>query len=220
MKKFSLVIKILRKNSGSFAATALDEIAEERDPFKVLISCILSLRTRDETTARVSKKLYQLADNPKDMAKLSENDIARVIKSVNYYKTKAKRIKSISKLLIEKFNGKVPDDLDTLLTFKGVGRKTANIVIVYGFNKQGIPVDVHVHKISNRLGWVDTKSPEKTEIELRKILPKQYWMDLNDLFVQFGQNICLSRKPKCETCPISKYCKYYKNLKTTSSAIK
>ena len=220
MKKFSIVLKILKKNSRSFATTTLSEIAEERDPFKVLISCLLSLRTRDETTARVSKKLYELANNSKDMAKLNEKVIARVIKSVNYYKTKAKRIKAISKLLVEKFDGKVPDDLDTLLTFKGVGRKTANIVIVYGFNKQGIPVDTHVHRVSNRLGWVDTKSPEKTEAALRSLLPKRYWMDINDLFVKFGQNICRPINPKCYSCPIKKYCKYYKNLATRQIKVK
>ena len=219
-KEIPTVLKILKKKSREFTSTALNDIAEERDPFKVLISCILSLRTRDETTARVSKKLYELADNPKDMAKLSEKYIARTIKSVNYYKTKAKRIKAISQRLVLEFNGRVPDDINTLLTFKGVGRKTANIVIVYGFNKHGIPVDTHVHRVSNRLGWVNTKTPEKTEAALRTLLSKLYWMDINDLFVQFGQNICKPINPKCSECPVKKYCKYYKSLKTRPLKVK
>ena len=212
-KEISEVIKTLSKNRHKFITPALTEIAEHsNDPFKVLISCILSLRTRDETTARISEDLYKLADNPYDMAKLDTKIIAKSIRSVNYYKTKAKRIKQICFDLVNKYNGKVPDNIDTLLTFKGVGRKTANIVMVYGFQKHGIPVDTHVHRISNRLGWVETKTPEKTETALRTFLPKKYWMDLNDLFVQFGQNICKPINPKCNVCPITKCCKYYKTV--------
>ncbi len=207
------VVKILSRNRHKFITPVLTEIAERSsDPFKVLISCILSLRTRDETTAKVSKRLYDLADNPYDMAKLDAKKIARAIKSVNYYKTKARRIKGICKELTEKYNGKVPSDIDALLAFKGVGRKTANIVLVYGFHKKGIPVDTHVHRVSNRLGWVHTKTPEKTEMALRAMLPGKYWMDINDLFVQFGQNICTPRNPKCDICPVSRYCDYYKDI--------
>lgn len=220
MKKFSIVLKILKKKSKEFTSTALNDIAEERDPFKVLISCILSLRTRDETTARVSERLYRVASTPKQIANFPLSRLASIIRPVNYYKTKAKRVKGISQRLVSEFNGRVPDDINTLLTFKGVGRKTANIVIVYGFNKHGIPVDTHVHRVSNRLGWVNTKNPEKTESELRQMLPKKYWMDINDLFVQFGQNICRPINPKCSECPVKKYCKYYKTLKTNKSKIR
>lgn len=212
-KEISVVMKTLKKHSHEFVTPALTEIAERsKDPFKVLISCILSLRTRDETTAKVSKRLYAIADNPRDMAKLPTRKIASLIRPVNYYKTKAKRIKAICTLLTEKYNDHVPSDMETLLTFKGVGRKTANIVMVYGFHKHGMPIDTHCHRVPNRLGWVSTKTPEKTELELRKIIPKRYWPDFNDLFVQFGQNICTPRNPHCWGCPITKYCRYYRNF--------
>jgi len=202
-------MRILRKESPNFVTPALTKIAERaRDPFKVLISCILSLRTRDEVTADASARLYALADTPQQMAKLSTRQIAKAIYPVGFYKTKSKRIKEICSRLIKEFNGKVPADFDTLLTFKGVGRKTANIVMVYGFHKLGIPVDVHVHVVTNRLGWVKTKSPDQTELELKKILPKKYWHEFNNIFVQFGQNICKTVRPKCEICPIFKYCKF------------
>lgn len=210
-KEMSLVISTLKKNRHKFITPALTEIAERSsDPFKVLVSCILSLRTRDGTTARVSEALYKVADTPKKIANLPLPKLASVIRPVNYYKTKAKRIKDMSKLIHEKYKNKVPDTMEKLLEIKGVGRKTANIVLVYGFNSHGIPVDTHVHRVSNRLGWVTTKQPEKTEDALRAMLPKRYWMDLNDLFVQFGQNICTPRNPKCDTCPINKHCKFYK----------
>lgn len=212
-KEISSVMRILRKNRHKFITPALTEIAEKTEsPFHVLISCILSLRTRDETTAKASARLFAIADSVYDMDKLTTKQIARLIYPVGFYKTKAKRIKKICKELIEKYGGKVPDDFDTLITFKGVGRKTANIVMVYGFQKLGIPVDTHVHRVSNRLGWVETKTPEKTEFALRELLPKKYWMDFNDLFVQFGQNICKPVGPKCSICPINKRCKYYKTV--------
>ncbi len=211
-KEIPAVIRTLKKNRGKFIVPALTEIAQERDPFKVLVSCILSLRTRDATTAKVSEDLYKTADTPGKIASINVKKLAAIIRPVNYYKTKAKRIKAISQRLVKEFRGKVPPDIDTLMTFKGVGRKTANIVVVYGFKKHGIPVDTHVHRVSNRLGWVETKTPEKTETELREILPKRYWIDLNDLFVQFGQNICMPRNPRCKICPIKKYCKYYKEV--------
>ena len=211
-KEIPDVIKILKKNRKKFIVPALTEIARERDPFKVLVSCILSLRTRDATTVKVSEQLYKIADTPKKIASMNVKTLASIIRPVNYYKTKAKRIKAMSEKLVKEFNGKVPGDMDTLMTFKGVGRKTANIVVVYGFNKHGIPVDTHVHRVSNRLGWVETKTPEKTETALRQLLPRKYWIDLNDLFVQFGQNICTPRNPRCHDCPISRHCRYYKEV--------
>jgi endonuclease-3 len=196
---------------------ALTEIAEQtKNPFHVLISCILSLRTKDATTAKASERLFALADNPYDMAKLSTKAIEKAIFPVGFYRTKAKRIKVICKKLIDDHHGKVPDDFDLLMKFHGVGRKTANIVMVYGFNKLGIPVDTHVHRVSNRIGWVRTKTPEKTEFALRELLPERYWMDINDLLVQFGQNICRPVRPQCNACPVSKYCLYYKDVYLSS----
>lgn len=217
-KEIAFVIGTLKKRRKEFAVPALTEIAERSDdPYKVLISCILSLRTRDETTARVSEKLYAVADTPKKIGQMNLKKLGAIIRPVNYYKTKAKRIKEMSKLIYEKYNGKVPNDMDELLKFKGVGRKTANIVMVYGFNKSGLPIDTHCHRIPNRLGWVETKTPEKTEEALRRIIPKRYWIDFNDLFVQFGQNICTPRNPRCEKCPITKGCKYYKEFYTSTN---
>jgi endonuclease-3 len=177
-------------------------------PFTTLISCLLSLRTKDEVTAKASYSLLKKYNTPEQLAKVSEKEIQSLIYPVGFYKTKAKRIKDISKTLLEKYNGKVPDDFDELLKLKGVGRKTANIVMVYGFKKQNyLPVDTHCHKIPNRLGWIKTKTPEQTEEELKKILPKKYWNDFNYLFVKFGQTICVPISPFCSKCPIKNYCK-------------
>ncbi len=208
------VTRLIKKESHKFKQPIVTEVAErDEDPFLVLVSCILSLRTRDAVTDIVSRKLFSIANTPKKMSQLPLKKIENVVKSVNYYKTKARRIKEISFKLIKEYNGKVPDNFDELMKFKGVGRKTANIVMCYGFNKSGyIAVDTHVHRIPNRLGWIKTKTPEKTEEELKKILPKKYWHDFNDLFVQFGQNICLPRNPRCNVCPVSRYCKYYKEM--------
>jgi len=176
--------------------------------FTVLISCLLSLRTKDEVTAEASVRLLQTHHTPEQLLSLSEEDIAKKIYPVGFYKTKAKRIREICSTLINKYNGIVPDRLDELMTLKGVGRKTANIVMVYGHKKHGyIPVDVHCHRIPNRLGWIHTKTPEETEHALKKILPEEYWDDFNDLFVLFGQTICVPISPFCSTCPIKSYCK-------------
>jgi len=214
LKEISSIIKILKRETKRFENPLIEEIKEKnRDPFKILISCLLSLRTKDEIAAKASKKLFSLADNPKKMAILKEKEIMEAIKSVNYYKTKARRIKEISIELIKNYGGKVPDNFEDLLKLKGVGRKTANIVITNAFGKYGIAVDTHVHRISNRLGIVKTKNPEETEYELKRILPKRYWKDLNKIFVIWGQNICLPRNPKCDICKIKKYCEFFKNLK-------
>jgi len=200
------IIETLKKEKGKFKKTAISEIQETKDPFRVLISCLLSLRTKDNVTLKASKKLFSVAKTPEELLKLSTKKIEELIYPVGFYRVKAKRIKEISKILIEQFGGKVPDSLDELLTLPGVGRKTANIVITQGFNKYGIAVDTHVHRVSNRLGLVKTKIPEETEMELRKIIPKKYWIEFNDLFVSFGQNICTPISPKCSICPINKYC--------------
>ena len=209
MKNVDKVITILKSHSIKWKKPIVTEIANIRkDPFLVLISCLLSLRTKDEITKEASIRLFKLAKTPKEMIKLTTKQIAYTIYPVGFYKTKAKRIKDICKVLIKKYGGKVPDNIEELLKLKGVGRKTATICMVYGHKKLDyIPVDVHVHIIANRLGWVNTKTPEKTEQELMKIIPKKYWYDLNDLFVQFGQNICLTQSPFCSKCPIFNYCK-------------
>jgi len=179
----------------------------KRDPFKVLISCLMSLRTKDEVTYPRAKELFKKADNPKKMMKLDVRQIEKLIYPVGFYRVKARRIKEISKLLLDKYKGKVPSDFNELLKIKGVGRKTANIVITHAFKKPGIAVDTHVHRISNRLGFVRTKTPHQTEEALMKILPKKYWIDYNELLVRHGQNICKPISPFCSKCPIYKYCK-------------
>ena len=177
-------------------------------PFTVLISCILSLRTKDEVTEKASVRLLKKHNTPEKILKLSEKEIQELIYPVGFYKTKAKRIRELSKTLIEKYNSKVPEDFNELLKLKGVGRKTANIVMTYGHKKQGhLAIDTHCHRIPNRLGWIKTKTPEETEKTLKKILPKKYWMEFNHLFVKFGQTICLPVSPLCSKCPIEKHCK-------------
>ncbi len=208
-KNISKVIKIVKKEVKKFETPVATDIANKsKDPFKVLISCLLSLRTKDKVTATASKKLFSKAYTPKKILSLKTSEIKKLIYPVGFYKTKAKRIKEICKVLIEKYNGKVPDNMEELLKLKGVGRKTANIVLTYGYNKNySIAVDTHVHKIANRLGWVKTKTPNETELALIRIIPKKYWPIVNDTFVTFGQNICVPISPFCSKCPVRNYCK-------------
>lgn len=205
------VISLIRKEVRKFENPIVTELGEQtQNPFLVLASCMLSLRTKDETTAKASKQLFDLADTPQKMVTLKTKQIEKAIYPVGFYRVKARRIKEICKTLLEKYSGKVPDDFDELLSLNGVGRKTANIVMCYGFNKSGyIAVDTHVHRIPNRLGWVKTKTPEKTEEELKKIVPEKHWRDLNNTFVAFGQNVCKPVKPRCRECPVVRYCSYY-----------
>lgn len=176
------------------------------DPYLVLIACILSLRTNDKTTYPATLRMLKLAKTPEQMAKVNEKTLSEAIYPVGFYANKAKQIIQLSKELIEKYNGKVPCDIDELCKFNGVGRKTANLVVARGFNKPAICVDVHVHRIFNRLGYVKTKTPEETEFALREKLPKKYWIEINTLIVTHGQNCCKPQKPDCEICPIKKYC--------------
>ena len=197
----------MEKRYVEFKDPIVTEIAERtRDPFRILISTILSLRTKDEVTAEASKRLFQVADTPEKILNLKTNRIERLIYPVGFYKTKAKRLKQVCRILVEEYNGRVPDSLDELLRLPGVGRKTANLVITLGYGKPGICVDTHVHRISNRLGYVDTKTPEQTEMELRKKLPSKWWIKYNDLLVTWGQNICTPISPRCSICPVAKYC--------------
>ena len=177
-----------------------------KDPYIVLISCILSLRTNDKITIGATKRMLSLAKTPQEMAIIKEEDLKCAIYPVGFYKNKASQIIELSKKLADDYDSKVPDKIEELIKFRGVGRKTANLVLTKGFNKPGICVDVHVHRICNRLGYVNTKTPDETEMELRRILPKKYWIDFNTLLVTYGQNICKPVNPKCDECIISDFC--------------
>jgi endonuclease-3 len=178
-----------------------------RDPFRVLIACILSLRTQDTTTGPAAERLFALADTPAAMLRLTARRIERAIFPVGFYRTKAGGIRRICRDLLDRFGGRVPDTLDDLLTLKGVGRKTANLVVTMGYGKPGICVDTHVHRISNRLGYVRTRTPEETEMALRAKLPRRYWIGFNDLLVGFGQNVCTPLSPRCSVCPVRALCR-------------
>ncbi|OGI30448.1 MAG: endonuclease III, partial [Candidatus Melainabacteria bacterium RIFOXYA12_FULL_32_12] len=179
---------------------------KNRDPFKTIISCILSLRTKDETTYGATLRLFSLGSTPNDFLKLSEEEIQKAIYPVGFYRNKAKVILGICQDLLANYNGLVPDDIDELLKLKGVGRKTANLVVSKGYDKPAICVDTHVHRISNRLGYVKTKTPDETEMALREKLPVKYWLKINDLLVTHGQNTCKPIGPKCTICIIEPYC--------------
>ena len=176
------------------------------DPFTTLISCLLSLRTKDATTREASRRLFRLARTPGAMVRLPIRRIARLIYPVGFYRTKAGTIHQVCRTLLDRYHGRVPDDLDELLTIKGVGRKTANLVVTLAFHQDGICVDTHVHRISNRWGYVMTKTPERTEMALRQRLPRRYWQIYNDLLVTFGQNLCHPTSPWCSRCPLTDVC--------------
>jgi endonuclease-3 len=184
-------------------------VFEDRNPYRVLIRTILSQRTRDENTDKATAMLFSRYKNIEEIANAPIEEIEKLVKSAGFYRVKANRIKEVSILLIDQYDKVVPDNLNELLELPGVGRKTANCVLVYAFQKPAIPVDTHVHRISNLWGIVNTKTPEETEEKLLKIIPKEFWIDLNDLMVQFGQNICKPNNMQCETCPISNLCCYY-----------
>lgn len=198
--------------------TALEELhqSESYGPFSILIGTILSARTRDESTAKVVRKLFGKYKNAKQLANAKLLDVEKIIKSIGFYHVKAKRIIGVAKIIDSEYHGKVPDNFENLLSLPGVGRKTANCVLVYAFDKPAIPVDIHVHRISNRLGLVNTKMPEDTEFELLKTIPKKYWLQINDTFVMYGQNICKPITPMCDVCKITGFCKYYKTKSASS----
>ena len=192
--------------------TALRDLHDaETGPFSILIGTILSARTKDEATTKAVKDLFSKYKNPKELAAAKIKDIEKIIKSIGFFHVKSKRIIEVAQIIHTKYKDKVPEDLDTLIQLPGVGRKTANCVLVYAFEKPAIPVDIHVHRISNRLGLVDTKNPEETEQELMKKIPKKYWIDINDTFVMYGQNICKPISPMCDVCKIKNNCKFYKS---------
>jgi endonuclease-3 len=191
--------------------TALRELRESEQgvPFAILIGTILSARTKDENTAKVVKSLFLRYKNAKELAGAKIKDVEKIIHSIGFYHVKAKRIIEVAKIIHTQYKGKVPEDMDTLVGLPGVGRKTANCVLVYAFEQPAIPVDIHVHRISNRLGLVKTKTPEQTEQELMAKIPKKFWLQINDTFVMYGQNICKPVSPMCNVCKIKKLCKYY-----------
>jgi endonuclease-3 len=202
------VIARLRRRAPRWRTTALADVAAQtgRDPFRILVGCLLSLRTRDETTAAASARLFALAATPETMLALPRARIERTIYPVGFYRTKARVLRAVSRELLARFGGRVPSDLDALLTLPGVGRKTANLVVTFGFNLPGICVDTHVHRITNRLGFVRTATPERTEWALRAKLPRRHWIGLNDLLVAFGQNLCHPLSPRCSVCPVADLC--------------
>ena len=192
--------------------TALRDLHDaQTGPFSILIGTILSARTKDEATTKAVKILFSKYKNPKQLANAKVKDVEKIIKSIGFFHVKSKRIIEVAKIINTKYKGKVPADLETLVELPGVGRKTANCVLVYAFEKPAIPVDIHVHRISNRLGLVETKNPEETEQELMKKIKKKYWIEINDTFVMYGQNICKPISPMCDVCKIKKNCKYYKS---------
>jgi endonuclease III len=206
-REIHAAVRILRREVPKWETPIVTLMAETyRSPFRVLISCILSLRTQDATTAEASRRLFALADTPHKTMKLTTQAIAKAIYPVGFYRTKAKTIREICRTLIRQYSGKVPDDIDELLKLKGVGRKTANLVVTLSYGKPGICVDTHVHRISNRWGYIRTKNPEKTEFALREKLPKRYWIEYNDLLVSFGQHLCRPISPRCSRCPVEDYC--------------
>lgn len=190
--------------------TALRDLHNaETGPFSILIGTILSARTKDENTTKVVKALFSRYNTVKDLANAKIRDVEKIIKSIGFYHVKSRRIIEVAKIIDSQYKGIVPDSLEKLVELPGVGRKTANCVLVYAFEKPAIPVDIHVHRISNRLGLVDTKDPEETEMALMKKIPKKYWLDINDTFVMYGQNICKPISPLCNVCKIKRMCKYY-----------
>lgn len=201
------VVRLLEEDLRGTELPIVSHLAETRyDPFLILISTLLSLRTKDEVTAEATDRLFALAGTPADMLSLAEADIARAIYPVGFYRNKARTIQEVCRDLLERFQGQVPDDLDTLLTLKGVGRKTANLVLTLGFDKDGICVDTHVHRISNRLGYVRTRTPEETEFALRKKLPRRFWKIYNTLMVAYGRQTCRPISPLCSACSIRDFC--------------
>ena len=206
-KNLAAMLRVLRREVKQWKQPIVGTFAVgENAPFKVFISTVLSLRTKDKTTELASHRLFAAADTPEEMLKLTIPQIEKLIFPVGFYHTKAKNILEICRVLMEKFDGVVPSDMDTLLMFKGVGRKTANLVLTVGYNQPGICVDVHVHRISNRWGMVKTKTPDETEMVLRKVLPRKYWIEYNDVLVCFGQNLCQPVSPFCSRCKIRKFC--------------
>ena len=206
MNKIDKTLKILFKEYPSNSKTTLNRMRSNPEAYKILISCLLSLRARDENTEKVSKELFTIADTPEEISKLPTKKLEKIIFSSGHYHKKTQTLKHVSKEILKEFNGKVPKTREELMSIKGIGPKTANIVLAFAFNQPVIPVDTHCHRVPNRLGWVKTKTAEKTEEELNKIIKDSQKSDFNAVFVQFGREICTPISPKCSICPVSKLC--------------
>lgn len=197
----------MRRALGEGPLPSVSDLARrDRDPFRILISTIISLRTKDDVTEAASERLFRLADTPRALARLDVRRIARAIFPAGFYRTKARTVRDVSRRLEVEFNGRVPDTIDELLTFKGVGRKTAALVVSLGYHKPAVCVDTHVHRISNRLGWVKTKTPDETEQALMRAVAKRYWIGINETMVGFGQQVCVPVSPRCSLCPLQETC--------------
>lgn len=209
IKIFTLMKDTLH-DVNSYRSTTLNEIhkTSNGDPFNILIATVLSSRSRDKNTSRVAKKLFARYKTPKTLSDADILEIEKIIKSIGFYHVKSKRIKKIAHIIHKQYNNKVPEKMEELIKLPGVGRKTANCVLVYAFNKPAIPVDVHVHRISNRLGLIQTKNVEETELELMKEIPKSNWIKVNEIFVKYGQNVCLPISPLCKLCKLNHRCRY------------
>lgn len=205
LNNIDLIVETL-KNNPTKRSEFVEFMEHIQDPFIVLIACILSLRTNDKTTIGATKRMLELGKTPVDFASLDVDTLSRAIYPVGFYKNKASQIIELSKKLVNNYNSIVPNTIEELVKFKGVGRKTANLTLAKGYNIPAICVDVHVHRISNRLGILESKTPDETEMILRKILPKKYWLDINTILVTHGQNICKPQKPNCNICPLSDLC--------------
>ena len=205
-KPIEPIMNILTKHYNYSNKTTLNRMRKKPDAFKILISCLLSLRTQDKNTEKVSKQLFEVADTPEKILVIPIAKLEKLIFSSGHYKKKARVLQHVSNELLTKFNGQVPNNKEDLLSIKGIGPKTANIVLAFAFQQLVLPIDTHCHRIPNRLGWVKTKTAEKTEKELEKILPKKHWKEFNAIFVQFGKDICQPISPWCSKCPINKYC--------------
>ena len=200
------VIRILREECARWQVPIVTEVSRTHDPFRVLLGTMISLRTKDDVTRRATERLFSMAGTPDEMLGLSRSEIEEAIYSAGFYRTKAKNILETCSIILSRHGGKVPDEIDDLLALPGVGRKTANLVVTLGYGKPGICVDTHVHRISNRLGYVSTKNPDETEFALREKLPAQYWIEYNDLLVTYGQNLCVPVSPFCSRCRLFSYC--------------
>jgi endonuclease-3 len=198
-------LRTLVKEQGT--TTMLGRLGQKYDPFKVLISTIMSARARDEVTEVLAMKLFEKYPDAKSLAKASPKAVINIIRPIGFYNAKTKNVIGASKMLVEKFNSTVPNTLEQLIELPGVGRKVANCVLVYSFGKDAIPVDTHVHRIANRLGWVKTKTPEETEFALTNLVPQKHWQVVNDTLVAHGKTICIPGIPRCSKCPVYKYCK-------------
>jgi len=205
-EKIKRIMEILVAEYPSHEKTTLNRMRDKPDAFKILISCLLSLRTQDKNTEKASNNLFAVATTPETILALSDAELENLIFSSGHYKKKARTLKHVSEIILRKFSGKVPETKEELMSIKGIGPKTANIVLAFAFGKTVLPIDTHCHRIPNRLGWINTKNPEKTEEELGKILQKKYWKDFNAIFVQFGQTMCKPISPLCSKCSINNYC--------------